>query len=143
MICFLFTSVISQASLTGKWTGFGSWKFKGEGEGLHCSPIRMQWSETKNTLTLETGVYDCEIVIMHLGKSVWAIKDGLLFDENQKEVGTYDGANLEAYMPSPNENTTIHFKIKREGNHYDFTEIWFNSVEKVYVIEGRLFTSGN
>jgi hypothetical protein len=50
--------------------------------------------------------------------------------------------NFEADMASPNENTTIHISVKRAANHYDYQEVWFNQYEKIYVIEGRLFTSG-
>lgn len=142
VLLILVIGSVSQAKLAGNWTGWGSWKFKGEGDGVHCSPMQMQWSESKNRIAIEKGFFDCEIVAMHLDKTEWALKDGLLFDEEQKQVGSYDGMNFTVYMPSPNANTTIEIKVKREANHYDYQEIWFNSVEKVYVIEGRLFTSG-
>lgn len=140
-LILVFASV-SHAKLAGNWIGWGSWKFKGEGDGVHCSPMQMQWSESQNKIAIEKGFFDCEIVAMHLDKTEWSIQNGLLFDEKEKQVGSYDGQNFEVYLPSPNENTTIHVKVKRVANHYDYQEVWFNAVEKVYVIEGRLFTSG-
>lgn len=141
-VFLFFAGQLANASLAGNWTGWGSWKFKGEGEGAHCNPMQMQWSETTNTIAIERGLFDCGVVVMHLDRTAWTIKNGHLFDEDQKDVGTYDGTNLQVDMPSPNEKTTIHISVKREANHYDYKEDWFNSVEKVYVIEGRLFTSG-
>lgn len=143
LILTLLISTISWADLSGNWTGFGTWKFKGEGEGSYCSPMQMQWSENQNTIAIEKGLFSCEFADMYLEKTAWTIKDGLLFDEEQKEVGSYDGANLQVYMSIPNETTSIHIQVKRDGNHYDYQEVWFNSVEKIYVIEGRFFTSGN
>ncbi|MEQ1722880.1 MAG: hypothetical protein ABL930_06860 [Pseudobdellovibrio sp.] len=141
-VLLLSLASISEARLAGNWTGWGTWKFKGEGDGANCNPMQMQWSESKNAIAIERGIFDCGIVVMHLDKTPWTLKDGLLFDEEQKEVGSYDGTNFEVFMPSPNEKTTIHIKVKRTANHYDYSEIWFNQYEKVYVIEGRLFTSG-
>ena len=102
----------------------------------------MQWSEISNTIAIEGGYFDCAVLAMELGQTKWIIKDGHLLDADEKEVGTYDGKNFEVYMPSPADNTTIYIKVKRDANHLDYQEVWFNSVEKVYVIEARLFSSG-
>lgn len=139
----LLVSKLAFASLAGDWIGWGSWKFKGEGDGARCTTMQMQWSENQNEIAIEKGYFDCEVVAMHLDRTAWTKKEGHLFDANQNDVGTYDGSNLLVYMPSPNEKTTIGIEVKREANHYDYKEIWFNAQEKVYVIEGRLFTSGH
>ena len=136
----LLLSVTAHAGLAGKWIGWGTWTFKGDGVG--CNPMTMQWSETKTSIAITGGYFDCQVVGMDLGDTAWTLKDAVLFDENQKAVGTYDGSRFEVDMPSPNENTSIHIIVKREGNHYDYQEIWYNPAEKIYVIEGRLFTSG-
>jgi len=141
-VLLLLLSATSWAGLAGDWLGFGTWKFKGEGEGLSCSPMKMQWSEISNTIAIEGGYFDCAVLAMELGQTKWIIKDGHLLDADEKEVGTYDGKNFEVYMPSPADNTTIYIKVKRDANHLDYQEVWFNSVEKVYVIEARLFSSG-
>ena len=138
-----FFSIAVQAQLAGNWVGWGTWKFKGEGEGVRCSPMQMQWSEAKNKIAIEKGYFDCELVALHLDRTEWQIKDGKLFDSENKEVGTYDGKNLTVGFSSGYENTSVIVKLKREANHYDYQEIWYNPNEKVYVIEGRLFTSGN
>lgn len=138
----LFSSFLAHAGLAGDWIGFGSWKFKGEGDGVRCSPMTMKWTETASTIAIESGFFDCEFVAMHLYKTEWVIRDGKLFDENQKEVGTYNGTDFQVYMPSPNDKTTISVSAKREANHYDYQEVWFNEFEKVYVIEARFFTGG-
>lgn len=135
-------SSIAEARLAGSWTGFGSWKFKGEGDGVRCSPMRMQWSESKSKIAIEKGFFDCQVVALHLDRTEWTIKDGLLFDTENKEVGSYDGSRLTVYMSSGSENTDIIIRVKREANHFDYQEIWYNPSEKIYVIEGRLFTSG-
>ena len=144
LITALLFSSFAQAKLAGDWIGWGNWTFKGEGEGVYCSPMTMTWSESANHIAIEKGFFDCELVAMHLYKTSWALKDGELFDEETNaKVGTYDGNNLSVYMPSPNENTTIQVIVKRSANHYDYQEVWFNKYEKVYVITGRLFTSGD
>jgi len=135
-------SLNSGASIAGHWTGFGDWKFKGEGEGVHCSPMVMSWSEDDKTLNLENGSFDCGVVAMDLGSSTWTKQaDHVLLDENQNKIGTYDGQSLQVIIPSPNDKTQISVSIKREANHIDYEEIWFNADEKIYVITGRLFTS--
>ena len=140
-ITFLFLQ--AQASLSGNWTGWGSWKFKGQGDGARCSPMQMTWSESKTQIAIEKGFFDCEVVAMHLEKTTWEIKDNKLFDDHNNEVGKYDGVHLEVFMPSPNEKTTIGINVQRQANHIDYREVWFNTKEKVYVIEGRMFTSGS
>ena len=137
---FLF-SLTTLAGYAGDWTGFGSWKFKGEGPGAHCSPMTITWSETAKTIAIEKGLFDCEVVAMHLGQTSWTIKDGKLFDETNTEVGSYDGTSFQVYMPSPNARTTILVKVQRSANHLDYQEIWFNPEQKIYVIEGRMFSS--
>lgn len=140
---FIFlSSVVVHAGLAGDWTGFGKWTFKGEGDGVRCSPMTMKWSETKNTIAIESGFFDCEFVAMHVYKTEWTIIDGKLLDADQKEVGSYNGTEFQVYMPSPNEKTTIAISAKREANHYDYQEVWFNEFEKVYVIQARFFTGG-
>lgn len=143
LFTILFSSVFANASFSGDWTGFGSWKFKNEGDGVRCSPMAMKWSETPKKIAIESGFFDCEIVAMHVYKTEWSIQDGKLFDENQKAVGSYNGTDFQVYMPSPNDKTTIAISAKREANHYDYQEVWFNQYEKVYVIEARFFTGGS
>lgn len=138
----LFVSMVSNASLSGDWIGFGSWKFKGEGEGARCSPMTMTWSETPKKIAIESGFFDCDFVGMHVYKNEWSIQDGKLFDEDQKEVGSYNGTEFQVYMPSGTENVTIAISAKREANHYDYQEVWFNQYEKIYVIDARFFTGG-
>ncbi len=138
----VFTFNFAFAGLAGDWTGWGSWKFKGEGDGAACSPMSMRWSETSSKIAIETGVFDCEVAVMYLDKTEWTIANGRLFDAELKEVGSYDGTRFEVYMPSPNVNTTIHIALNRVANHYDYEEVWFNKTEKIYVITGRLFTGG-
>ena len=136
----LLIAAVAEARLAGSWVGWGQWSFKGD--GVRCSPMQMQWSESANTIAIEKGYFDCDVVAMELGHTAWTINDGRLFDENQKEVGRYDGNYFEVEMPSPNENTMIQIRVRREANHYDYEEIWYNTHEKIYVIEGRLFNSG-
>ena len=102
----------------------------------------MTWVETATTVGISKGHFDCELVAMHLDETIWNLKDGKLFDENNQEVGSYDGQSFEVMMPSAYERTTIHIKARREANHIDYDEIWFNPEQKIYVIEGRLFTGG-
>ena len=136
----LFSFHFSLASLAGDWTGWGTWKFKGKGDGAQCSPMTMRWSENAGKIAIETGQFECDVVVMYLDKTEWSIKDGLLFDDDGKEVGSYDGQTFKVHMPSPNPQTMIHVSLKREANHYDYEEVWFNRVEKIYVIQGRFFT---
>ncbi|MBC7465893.1 MAG: hypothetical protein H7256_07860 [Bdellovibrio sp.] len=144
LITFIsFLSLAAQAGFGGDWIGWGTWKFKGEGDGVNCNPMTMKWVESKTQVGVTGGDFDCEMVGMELGETMWNLKDGKLFDDTNVEVGTYDGTTFEATMPSPNENTTIYIKAKRAANHLDYQEIWYNKYEKVYVIEGRLFTSGD
>lgn len=141
ILCLSFASM-AQARLAGDWIGWGNWTFKGEPPGTDCPTMQMKWSESADRVSVDGGLFDCGVVAMHLGETAWKISNGHLFDETGKNVGTYDGANLSVYMPSPNEKTTIQIIVKREANHIDYQEVWFNQFEKVYVITGRLFTSG-
>ncbi|OFZ31353.1 MAG: hypothetical protein A2622_01840 [Bdellovibrionales bacterium RIFCSPHIGHO2_01_FULL_40_29] len=147
IISLLFVFLIaltSYADLKGDWIGWGTWKFKGEGDGVQCSPMQMTWSESATEIAIEKGNFECEVVAMILGRTAWTLKDGKLFDELNVEVGKYNGKDhFEVYMPSPNNRTQIYLSVRRAANHIDYQEIWFNTDEKVYVIEGRLFTSGN
>lgn len=138
----LFLVMTANASFFGDWIGFGSWKFRGEGDGTHCPSMTMSWSESASAIGIEKGYFDCEVVGMELGKTTWKLASGLLYDAQNVAVGSYDGNHFSVDMPSPNEKTTIHLEITRTANHLDYQEVWFNAVEKVYVIEGRFFTSG-
>lgn len=138
-----FLSIAAQAGFGGDWIGWGTWKFKGEGDGVQCNPMKMRWVESKTQVGVTGGNFDCEVVTMDLGETLWTLNDGKLFDDQNVQVGTYDGTTFEATMPSPNDKTTIYIKAVRSANHLDYQEIWANAEEKVYVIEGRLFTSGN
>jgi len=142
VLLITLVSLSAHASLAGDWIGWGTWKFRGEGAGANCNPMKMHWSESADKIAITTGVFDCEVVTMYLDETAWTLKDGKLFDDQNNEVGKYDGSHFEVLMPSPNENTTIQVIVDRAANHYDYQEIWFNQTEKVYVIQGRLFTSG-
>lgn len=140
IVALVLLASAAEADFAGKWIGWGSWTFKGDGVG--CNPMQMQWAESKDSISIVGGYFDCDVVGMNLGNQTWVLKNGLLFDENQKQVGTYDGTFFEVDTPSPNENTSIHIKVKRDAGHIDYEEIWYNPNEKIYVIEGRMFTSG-
>lgn len=139
---FLF-STFSFASLHGDWLGWGTWKYQGQSPGMKCQSMSMTWSESKQHISLDQGKYDCEFFVMYLGKTEWRIENEKLYDERNQEVGRYDGSNFEVYMPATEgETTAIHIQIKRVANHVDIQEIWYNAEEKIYVIQGRLFTGG-
>lgn len=142
LLITLFSFNLSEASLAGDWIGWGTWKFKGEGEGMHCSEMKMKWSETSSSIAIDGGSFEGDFFAMILEKTKWKIQDGKLFDETQKEVGSYDGSYFQVYMPGPNERTKIHIALKRQANHIDYQEVWYNPDEKVYVIESRLFLGG-
>lgn len=136
-------SITAGADFGADWIGWGTWKFKGQGNGVECNPMTMKWIESKDQIGIAGGHFDCQVVVMKLGETFWSLKEGKLFDDKNSEVGTYDGTNFVVTMPSPNHKTTIYIKAVRSANHLDYQEIWANADEKVYVIEGRLFTSGN
>jgi hypothetical protein len=138
-----FSTLPAFASIAGDWTGWGFWAFKKEEDQTNCDLMKMTWRETATELILEKGFFECDVVAMELDRTVWKKQGQNLIDENKKTIGTYDGQNLEVIIPSPNVNTQISVKIKREANHFDYREVWFNSQEKVYIIKGRFFTSGN
>lgn len=145
-IIFTFLSVMmisssSFAALGGNWIGFGRWTFKGEGEGVICNPMTLNMSETADTFSMNESYFDCEFVSMELLPLTWKKLDNKLYDEENKEVGTYDGTTLFAELPQPNPTTRIHVSMKREANHIDYQEVWFNQYEKIYVITARFFTS--
>lgn len=127
----------AEAQLKGTWTGFGQWTFKGE--GVHCSSMTMTWSESDRAIAIEKGYFDCDLVALHLEKTSWIIQDGLLLDNDQQVVGRYDKKHFEVNLKNPEDTTQIHIQVDRVDNHYDYQETWFNSVEKIYVIKGRLF----
>jgi len=141
IVAAMLIGLTAQAGVSGDWTGFGYWKFKGEGEGVRCMPMQMKWSEGKDFISLDGGFFDCGIVAQDLGSAQWKLDGQNVIDDQNQVIGTYDGQLLEMITPSPNDKTQISIKIKREANHIDYEEIWFNQYEKVYVITGRLFTS--
>ena len=143
ILVFLTSSILSlqsQASIEGNWTGWGFWAFRNEEDFTRCDLMKMRWLETQDALTLAHGFYDCGIVRMEVDPVSWKKKGPNLLDENGQISGTYDGQNLDIKIQSPVEGTQIHISLKREANHFDYREIWFNEREKVYIIKGRLFT---
>jgi len=129
----------AEAQLKGTWTGFGQWTFKGEGEGVHCSSMTMTWSESDHEIAIEKGYFDCDLVALYLEKTSWLIQDGQLLDRDQNVVGRYDQQHFEVIMKNPEDQVQIHVQVDRVDNYYNYQETWFNSVEKIYVIKGRLF----
>lgn len=125
--------------IQGQWLGFGTWKFKGEGPGSHCSYMKMTWTETANQLTMGNGLFDCEYVRMHLTTLSWKKVGQDLFDSQNVKVGQFKQNELSIQLPNANPNTQVIVHLKKENNHYDYQEVWFNKYEKVYVIDGRLF----
>lgn len=141
LIGFLF-SQLTQAALNGEWVGWGQWSY--DNAAVSCNPMKMTWTENEKSLAINKGIFECEVLVMHLGKTEWAKKDGLLFDEDNKQVGTYTDELISLYMPSPNVNTTIHIQVKKtRPTSYDYQEVWFNKNEKLYVITGRFFNGSN
>ncbi len=142
---FLLTILFSQlcmAALNGEWVGWGQWSY--DNSAVSCNPMKMTWQENEKILAITKGLFECELLVMHLGKTEWTKKDGHLFDENDKDVGTYSADEISLYMPSPNENTTIHIQVKKtRPTSYDYQEVWFNKNEKLYVITGRFFNGSN
>lgn len=143
LFTFLSVLILSSSSLAamgGDWIGFGRWTFKGEGEGVRCNPMTLKMVETEKTFSMNDGYFDCEFVGMRVLPQTWTKKDNKLFNESNEEVGTYDGKSLFVELPKENETTRIQVSMKREANHIDYQEVWFNEFEKVYVITARFFT---
>jgi hypothetical protein len=138
----LFFTNFALASIAGNWTGYGNWAFRNEADATHCDSMTMTWSESDTKLNLEKGHYECDVVTMDIDPVAWTKNGQNLLDENKNVIGTYDGTNLNVTIPSPANNTQIQISIKREANHIDYREVWFNPQEKVYIINARLFTSG-
>ncbi len=142
LLVVLMFSLVSEARLEGSWKGYGSWKFKGEGDGVPCN-MSMRWTETAETITIVKSDFICDLVSMHGEKVSWTIKENNLVDEEGNIVGSYDGENFSVTMPSGYDNTDISIRLKRTGNNMDYQEVWFDARQTVYVIEARFATKGN
>ncbi len=127
-------------SLTGKWTGWGEWTY--QGSGTRCTMMTLTFDDGKDYLDRKGGYFDCGFVALESEPGRWAKKDGLLFDANGAEAGSYAAGTVvlkEAYS----ENVDILTTIKVDGLHFDYSEIWTEkNGRELYVITGRLFTGG-
>lgn len=127
-------------SLTGKWTGWGEWTY--QGSGTRCTMMTLTFDDGKDYLDRKGGYFDCGFVALESEPGRWTKKDGLLFDANGAEAGSYAAGTVvlkEAYS----ENVDILTTIKVDGLHFDYSEIWTEkNGRELYVITGRLFTGG-
>ena len=86
----LFFTQLSSAALNGEWVGWGQWSY--DNAAVSCNPMKMTWTENEKTLAINKGIFECEVLVMHLGKTEWTKKEGLLFDEDNKQVGKRFGS---------------------------------------------------
>lgn len=127
-------------SLTGKWTGWGEWTY--QGSGTRCTMMTLTFDDGRDYLDRKGGYFDCGFVALASEPGRWTKKDGLLFDADGAEAGSYSKGTVvlkEAYS----ENVDILTTIKVDGLHFDYSEIWTEkNGRELYVITGRLFTGG-
>lgn len=127
-------------SLTGKWTGWGEWTY--QGSGTRCTMMTLTFDDGKDYLDRKGGYFDCGFVALESEPGRWTKKDGLLFDANGAEAGSY-GKGAFVLKEAYSENVDILTTIKVDGLHFDYSEIWTEkSGREIYVITGRLFTGG-
>lgn len=67
-----FLSFFAFANLSGDWVGWGQWAY--QDSAINCNQMQMTWSETKTQIEITKGIFDCDILAMHLGKTVWTKK---------------------------------------------------------------------
>ena len=125
--------------LTGKWLGQGEWTY--QGSGAHCY-MDLEFEDTPEYLFRKGGYFDCGFAGLASEPAKFVKKGTLLLDGDGGEAGSYvnDTVTLkEAYGA----NVDIVTVIKRDGLHFDYSEIWTEkSGRELYVITGRLFTGG-
>lgn len=126
------------ANLTGSWIGFGSWTY--EGSAVRCNPMDMTWVESDFQLQMVSGQFECEVLALYLDTMTWTKQNGRLIDHNNVAVGYYDDKKIHIEMLSPNAAAQIHIDInKLRPTAYEYKEVWFNEVQKLYIIEGKFF----
>ena len=125
--------------LTGKWLGQGEWTY--QGSGAHCY-MNLEFDDNNGFLQRKGGYFDCGFVALASEPARFVKKSTGLFFEDGREAGSYIGDVItlnEAYS----ENVDIRTVIRRDGYHFDYSEIWTEkSGRELYVITGRLFTGG-
>lgn len=126
--------------LTGKWTGWGEWTY--QGSGTRCTSMWLAFDDRKDALERKGGYFDCGFVALASEPAKFVKKGEELFFEDGRPAGSYAGDVItlnEAYS----ENVDIRTVIKRDGYHFDYSEIWTEkNGRELYVITGRLFTGG-
>ena len=95
--------------------------------------------ETSTSLVLHSGHYDCEVVRMEIDRHEWIRRGNELLDSSGQRKGTFDGRELQVLIDDPAQSTQIQIYLLRDGEHFDYREIWFHNWEKLYIIKGRLF----
>jgi hypothetical protein len=126
----------AQASIQGKWIGWGEWKF--DGNGMACRTVQLAFNDDAKQLARVIGSLDCDQVFMEISPLTLEKSGGrLLLD--QKVVGDFTENHyhwIEPYSPTVN----VEVLMDRAANHLDYQERWINvSGQKIYEINARLF----
>ncbi|MDG0815182.1 hypothetical protein [Bdellovibrio svalbardensis] len=138
LVCMslLLVASVSQAALRGEWTGWGEWTY--QGQGTHCTVMKLKFSESAEKLTRDKGYFDCGIVGLDLPAQEF-IKQGDALLVDGEVVGSVQG-DLYQWREQYSESVVIKNSIQVSGGHLDYKEIWYDSKgDELYVITGRMF----
>ncbi len=133
-----FCSSMAFANVSGSWLGWVDWSF--DGSPAHCD-AQMKFNQTSQTLSRQSGFFDCNVVTMQMDAKDWTLKDGQMF-EGDVAVGTY-GPQEYRWTEDYSSTVKIETEIKLSALHMDYVEVWKNKTDgsEIYIIQGRLFSS--
>ncbi len=127
-------------NLTGRWIGWGEWTY--QGSGTRCDVMTLTFEDGKDYLDRKGGYFDCGMVSLAVEPARFVKKGTQLLDQGGAAVGTYENSVITLTEPY-SESVDIFTTIKRDGLHFDYSEIWrLKDGSELYNITGRLFTGG-
>ncbi|OGR43830.1 MAG: hypothetical protein A2X35_08955 [Elusimicrobia bacterium GWA2_61_42] len=125
--------------ISGNWLGWGEWTY--QGSGAHCY-MDMAFEEGADYLFRKGGYFDCGMVGLAVEPARFVKKGTQLLDEAGQAAGSYEN-NVITLNEVYSESVDIFTTIKRDGLHFDYSEIWkLKDGSELYNISGRLFTGG-
>lgn len=137
LFAIVFSPLMAQAALTGRYMGTGTAVFPKSGTTRVCSQIFLDIKQDAKTFTLNSGGYSCEDLSAGIDPYVLQIRAGHVF-EGVKDVGTISENRIELFENNPSEGYTFRWTQERTPAGLVYTEEWTDGAELALVIKGVL-----
>ncbi|MFP5384519.1 MAG: hypothetical protein ACLGHN_00470 [Bacteriovoracia bacterium] len=139
-ILFLSTMLIfshfALASFDGKFQGPGKATFA-SGRNFVCPEVFLHLVQTKESLKILTGGYNCIDFSAYFDPSSFEISSGELFYQGKK-VGTLSENRIEISVFDPEDGSTYHLLLSRTVKGLTYQEKWLVENEVALEVTGDL-----